>query len=651
MAAITSTATGYWDSGGTWVGGVAPGSADVATVANGHTVTIRTAITTGGTSVTGTTGLRVNAGGTLAFVTGGSIVLTNDLYPVNSYSVPYSQITMAAGTSFTFKPGSGQNCRVYVAGGGILGAIAINGSSGSRCTFATDLSAGGNNTTWANPNDAYVGGIFTATYCDFTNFGTTSAGGIMSQPGTYASTSFPTTIDNCTFTNAFFGLSCQNSSNVNVSITNNKFISSPQNTGLHIGAKAVFVGTSATQTFSYNACSWTNCIAYLTPGAVATITDNVFYCASDTLAPTLNSPWTSDTQVARNLIVSTFTGNMGIPGSARDCYLVATGSNNPHFTGIGVVSESHSATGFIFEYSDNTGGGGGDIIFPSGTLAVTNCIVLPNAYSGASSGKLVSNLQGSGAFVTCNHNTFCANGTTLNDTNCSIIGMGESGGGEYAGVAPSVQSNLIWASTLSSGGYGFACNDGVYGSPNGDGTGGWTDAVTVAGHNGFWNPQSTGKCWYNGTASARSGGTAQTGVTGYNGIRVSTNATFPNSQIGTGDVSGNPGFVDSTRALATWGGTTAGGGTATIAGAVSALLANPALIGQASTGLLAWIRAGFVPTNASFHSTYSGDASSVDAAGTSWSSGQSMGALAWQTLAAPLPSPPFPNIPAALLAM
>jgi len=45
MATITSTSSGNFSSGATWVGGVVPGAADVAVAANGHTVAIDTDIT------------------------------------------------------------------------------------------------------------------------------------------------------------------------------------------------------------------------------------------------------------------------------------------------------------------------------------------------------------------------------------------------------------------------------------------------------------------------------------------------------------------------------------------------------------------------------------------------------------------------------
>ena len=101
---------------------------------------------------------------------------------------------------------------------------------------------------------------------------------------------------------------------------------------------------------------------------------------------------------------------------------------------------------------------------------------------------------------------------------------------------------------------------------------------------------------------------------------------------GTGDLKNtNPQFLDTTRTLATWGGTTAGGGTATVAGAMAAIKANPSLVKQATTGLLAWVRHGYCPTNSALKAaSYSGDTSTADANGTAWpGSGPGIGAMAY----------------------
>jgi len=66
-AVITSTATGNWNVGATWVGGVAPGTGDDAIIASGHTVTLTAAQLTGS--------CEIQSGGTLA---GGGFTLTCD---------------------------------------------------------------------------------------------------------------------------------------------------------------------------------------------------------------------------------------------------------------------------------------------------------------------------------------------------------------------------------------------------------------------------------------------------------------------------------------------------------------------------------------------------------------------------------------------
>jgi hypothetical protein len=116
------------------------------------------------------------------------------------------------------------------------------------------------------------------------------------------------------------------------------------------------------------------------------------------------------------------------------------------------------------------------------------------------------------------------------------------------------------------------------------------DAVTKSDYNAIQNP-SSGTCTYNTS-------TSQAGVVGYAGIKVSNASAFPNSQVGQHDItlSANPLF-DKTRNLATWAQVNHGTD-GSYAAAFAVLLANPSLIGQASTGLIAWVRAGHQVTGA-----------------------------------------------------
>ena len=74
MAAITSTATGNWSAGGTWVGGIAPVAGDTVTIAAGHTVTFNQNDTVSNSCLT------LSISGTLAF----STTMTTSLWVGNN---------------------------------------------------------------------------------------------------------------------------------------------------------------------------------------------------------------------------------------------------------------------------------------------------------------------------------------------------------------------------------------------------------------------------------------------------------------------------------------------------------------------------------------------------------------------------------------
>src|ERR1041384_6555194 len=79
-ATITSAASGSWSTGSTWVGGVVPGSSDIAVIANGHTVTVGAQVNIGsvtiqnGGIVQGNKALVISAGGTFAINAGGTYI-------------------------------------------------------------------------------------------------------------------------------------------------------------------------------------------------------------------------------------------------------------------------------------------------------------------------------------------------------------------------------------------------------------------------------------------------------------------------------------------------------------------------------------------------------------------------------------------------
>jgi hypothetical protein len=418
----------------------------------------------------------------------------------------------------------------------------------------------------------------------------------MSDPyqGYYATV----TITNCTFTNAGYQWIGQNGWNWDGTFLfqKNTFSSS---VGTTVGSTPCSVYfyfdapvTSGSRTIDQ--CVFDKTVMWANPRQV-TMTNNVILGNVFHANP---GNWPTQANWSNNFVQfnETTIGGPNIYGPIQNCYFYDLNSTNPHYVGFGDGVTNGVVQNCIFE-AGPANDGAGDVIFPSsnssGTLKVIGNIVLPA--NGKTSGLLVSNLQsGSSVAITVEHNTFHA---TLGEA--GLVHLDETTN-SYVGEIASCRANLVWSAT---GGQSYCLAVIDYGSGTSV-----TDSVTVAGYNWFQNP-TTGTCTLNGVS---------TSTVGYSGLKCST-AGFPSSQLGTSDQTGDPQFIDSTRNLASWGGTAAGGGVATVAGAINALKANPSLIGQATTGLLAWIRAGFVVQNAALKTgSYALDPSTADASGKPW---------------------------------
>jgi hypothetical protein len=615
MAAYTTTQTGNWSSTSTWGGTGPPGNGDTATVS--FSVTVDTNTTVGSSPNTGgTAAITINTNSravTLTIATGVALICKGDIIQGNNY-LTQSAIVLNAGSSITLRPPSGQQYKIDCTQE--LNSITINGSSGSHCAIATDTSLGGTAgyiSTSTGPNRDQ--GVLTATYCDFSYLGTSSTAGVQVHTDYPANTNV--SITNCTFShcNFYFTGGSNSSWDGNLTFQYNSFTNS-----------TTFTPNSATAScagwgFGSNRSSGTRLIdscAFDKPidnGAFrqCQFTNNV---VAGIMRIAGNTSWPSDTYFNQNVFYGTSAAaNLMalIVGDIKNCYFAATDATNPQYLTVDNSLASCSVTGCIFENpSAGAGqGGAGDCVLPqtrntgTPTLTVKLCIVLPDA-DNKSSGKLITDLQTQKVAVTVEHNTYYAAAGEG-----GIIQLDEAAS-SYAGEIASCRANIAWASSASS--HVLAVRDAGSGTPA-------VDAVTLAGYNGYWNP-NTGTCYYNSS-------TSQANVTGYEGIKVSNASPYPNAQIGTGDFTANPQFVDSTRNLGSWGATQGGDGTA--AGAIAILAANPALIGQAGTGLLAWVRNGFQPQSTSYKgASYSSDPQSTDANGNSWAGGATpdVGAMA-----------------------
>lgn len=616
MAAIATTGSGAgnWSATGTWSGGVVPGANDTVTITRAVTVDVNTSVGLTAFTTGGTAAITVGASGAVTVAAGITLTVNGDIKHTAD-----SIFTLAAGSTINFTtPSAQQAVWVFGSGGNNNSYLVANGTSGSRCTIRTSSGLNSIMTNGSSRNN----GLITAAYTDFVNFGTATQAGVKTVMD--FNNNVTVSITNCTFTGCNYQQAApgNNAWDGNLTFQGNIFSSS---TTMTFGGIA---GSCAAFSFSANRTSGTRLIdlcsfdanvgnsAFRQCKVTNSYIAGLFFNSS-------SSSWPDDSYFNNVLFNWSSSVSGGPPltvyGSIKNVYLYNTASSNPHFMGQNVAAISY--TGLIFEYSGTSADGDGiNPMTGGGAVAVKNCIVLPSG-SGAASCNLLSTTNAGTYAITCEHNTACAKlvegGFIHTDETAS----------SFAGEVVSCRSNLIWSPSAGS-------NNVILIGATGTGTPA-VNAVTTAGYNALWNP-NTGTCFYNTS-------TSQSGVVGYLGIKISANTPYPNATIGTGDVDltsgGGSGFVDSTRNLATWGGTVTGGGTATAAGALATIAANPALIGQSTTGLLAWVRAGFRPTNAALKGTsYSGDTSTLDAAGNSWAGGATpdIGAMAVLSTGGPL---------------
>jgi hypothetical protein len=561
MANFTSKAAGSWETTGqvTWNEANEPGDGDKIT-------SIVHNITVDDNEIIGDdTGDAILGGATTPTLCGLTISATKTLtvkgdihFPTNAYH----QVVVSAGSTLKMYPSSSVALELDFA---YFDNLVCNGSSGSRATVTTDKGRGGNNSLMTN---VAGDGLHTATYTDFSHFGTTTAFGLRYIGLTFALTITNSTFDGCNFAFVTF----DNSYDHDITFQNNTFINSPAVTNTGFSAATVVQFSFHSGITMPGSSTW----LIDTNGFDADVEIHIYYSK---LAFTNNvlrfpffsssgSAWSSDAKYSGNIIYFNTDEGPTFYGPTKDCFIFDCDTVNQHF--MSVVSGGN-VTGWVYDCDGPSADGDCIFIGAASTVSVTGCLVIGDGTS--ASGKLVNALGGVGAgAITCNHNTI--SGTPEG----GIIHTDEAAS-SHAGHVTSCQSNLLWAPGA------HASNNIIYAGGSGTPA---VDAVTLADYNAIGNP-NIGDCYYNTS-------TLQTTVVGYEGIKISLNDDYPNAQVGANDltITGNP-FVDSTRNWIAWG-VAIGGTAATHEAAFAYMAANPSVATDATNGVVQWVKNGFKVT-------------------------------------------------------
>ncbi len=590
-------ADGNWSSTSTWRGGVVPGANTPVTIA--HTVTVDGPVTTGSPgNVAGV----VVVDGSLTVLA--PLVVTNGISVRAMKSLTVDATAGAAGIEFVGEAFLPRYVSGDLAPGPMFGvalegaALTLTGTSGSRPYLRTQAG----NTANACVSGPYVsynsGTTVTMSYADLTDLGDathSSFGPRYLGSGSWSLVKWDAFhATDCVFTRCALYLDISQNTDATSGLVRTRFASSVSIPGYGLNAIYLLMPESGKPLFTIDTCAFDIDVIFSAIGSPTTVTDTVFGSVIYRIGSLLLTG-----AFERNfLLQGDDTDGMSyvsIPMASslmKDCYLFSlfTGPN-PHLTSYaggdlvidGCIVDMPLTYSVIKGMSDSGDTWIADSQYTSLTVRNTLFLPLPLDHPRAPGAMPDEHLNMMFPMPTiCEH---CTSYATYALPYVSGTRLVE--GGEYAVMTPgwlvSVKSNLVYHTLGNLAVVNWAVATNVQDGAN-------ASAADLDYNGGYFaNPPA-------GSAN----GYATTHLTGMPATIGDT------SKVGAHDVHGDPQFADPTRSFVTWSRTQRGHNTGTLNGDVAAgladLVADPTLL----SGMMAWVKAGFAPTNPAFHAAHDG---------------------------------------------
>lgn len=553
--AFTSGATGPWSEDATWDGSGVPGNGDTVTIDATDTVTVDVPTTIGASAADGASdAITVNG----ALVVAADVVLTvrGDIQVANSKTITLNEgATLKFDASLAETPSAQNYCLKLGSGYYKTSALICQGEDDNHCVVTSD--AGGANGRIWHPSyyDGASTGSLRCNYTDFSSIGTATLDWALNV--ITANDAFT----HCTFTGCgelqvYTGGDVSGSKlTITDCVWSGTLADQPMVLRAAYNTVSPFHRNVVDKTIIVNTSRWT-------------FENNYFHAA-----PTFGTSFSTTSFTGNFVRNASQAAYMVISSSVYDSYFLSDyATANPRGISVGSKNGDVVVDGCVFEYT-GTDTQGDIILNTDGTdtndVTIQHCILLPNS-AGVHPGSWLSFVSTqSGNLWHVYHNTYVTTGT-----NTGSIEAGVSVGETYvgrAGMVPHVQSNIAWTPATKTAGIKAIRQDNAS-TPI-------QDIITPAGwtHNWGWNLAD---------------GTEGHGFTDYDSASPDMFSAVPEDGDGG---SGDPGFVASTRNLATWGAANypLACPDGTVAQALAVLQADTSKI----AGLVTWVKAGFRPTN------------------------------------------------------